>query len=368
MSIRHYLDKNGNKLYEAYAIIRKPDGGKFQMKRKGIKSLRQAELVEFELKRQLANRVENHSAATTWAEWFETCMSKMKIEFKPSTMMNYEGQLKKWAHPVWRERFLEDITPQDVHELIYREIHGVTMHARKSVLKMTKRILQMAVEEGILRNNPALKVKVKVPETKQAVLNTTEVDTLLREAKLFGHKFYEIWAVALLTGMRSGELYALKWSDVDFENHRITVSQSWCSKNGYGPTKSAKNRVVPICDELVALLKELRLKKCPEYEFVLSHLRDWTMGDQAEILREFCKLIGITPVRFHDLRATFITQLLLKGVPLAQVMAVVGHSQIKTTNVYLRLAGADLSGVTNKLGFTLPTEQQGRVLTLPRRS
>jgi integrase len=144
---------------------------------------------------------------------------------------------------------------------------------------MVKRIFQMAIEDNVLTHNPALKIRVRVPERKQSVFNATEVDIFLKEAKRIGHKFYEIWAVALLTGMRSGELYALKWSDLDFENLRITISQSWCSKNGFGPTKSATTRVVPICDELEMLLKEMKLKEDLNDEFVLTHVPEWTQGN-----------------------------------------------------------------------------------------
>ncbi|MBX3042041.1 MAG: tyrosine-type recombinase/integrase, partial [Bdellovibrionaceae bacterium] len=86
---------------------------------------------------------------------------------------------------------------------------------------------------------------------------------------------------------------------------------------------------------------------------------------QARITREFCAAIGITPVKFHDLRATFITNLLARGESLARVMAIVGHSQIKTTNGYLRKAGVDVQGATEKLGYDLPDEVVGaKVLSL----
>jgi len=83
------------------------------------------------------------------------------------------------------------------------------------------------------------------------------------------------------------------------------------------------------------------------------------------VLRDFCRSIGITPVKFHDLRATFITQLLLRGVSLAQVMSIVGHSQLKTTNTYLRVAGTDLDGATEKLSYSLPQDELARVLEFP---
>lgn len=100
-------------------------------------------------------------------------------------------------------------------------------------------------------------------------------------------------------------------------------------------------------------------------EFVLSQLPEWENGEQARITREFCQSLGITPVKFHDLRATFITNLLARGESLARVMAIVGHSQIKTTNGYLRKAGVDVQGATEKLGYDLPDEVfEGKVLSL----
>lgn len=56
---------------------------------------------------------------------------------------------------------------------------------------------------------------------RQAVLSKTEVDVLLREATLLNHRFYDVWVVAVLTGMRAGEMYALKWTDGDFEGDKI---------------------------------------------------------------------------------------------------------------------------------------------------
>jgi integrase len=99
-------------------------------------------------------------------------------------------------------------------------------------------------------------------------------------------------------------------------------------------------------------------------EFILPHFIEWQNGEQAPVLREFCESIGITSVKFHDLRATFITNLLARGESLARVMAMVGHTQIKTTNVYLRKAGVDVQGGTSKLGYSLPSGEVGQVLSL----
>jgi len=112
---------------------------------------------------------------------------------------------------------------------------------------------------------------------------------------------------------------ALRWSDLDFETLRITVSRSWNSKNGYTPTKNQKTRVVPISDELLVFLKQLKVQRGKE-DAVLPQLQEWLRGDAAQVLKDFCRLIQITEVRFHDLRATFITNLLARGTPLVQVV------------------------------------------------
>jgi integrase len=363
MSINVYVQKDGSKLYEVYLNTFDITGKRIQIRRRGFTSMRQAETHEFELKRELANG-RDKPLPKTWEDWHQLCIEKMRVQMRPTTIDNYDGRLKKWVNPIWKNLDLSSISPTDVHDLIFKNMAECSEHSKKTILKMVKRVFQMAVEEGLLERNPALPVKVKVPQTQQAVLNAVEVETFLREAKAVNHRFYEVWAAALFTGMRTGELFALKWLDVDFVNKRISVNKSWCSKAGIGPTKNAKNRVVPISGQLEKLLKELKLKNPPDVEHVLPRLKEWENGEQARITREFCKSIGITSIKFHDLRATFITQLLLKGVPLAQVMAVVGHGQLKTTNEYLRLVGSDLDGVTEKLSYSLPNDKLAEVIDL----
>ena len=86
------------------------------------------------------------------------------------------------------------------------------------------------------------------------------------------------------------------------------------------------------------------------------------------MLREFCLGLGITPVRFHDLRATFITHMFACGASIAEVQAIVGHSDLKTTQVYLRLAGVNVRGATDKLSFVLPNRPANqKVLNMRQR-
>ncbi len=122
-----------------------------------------------------------------------------------------------------------------------------------------QRIFEIAVEDGILPRNPASGIKITIPDPKQMVLNAKEVNELLYNARETHHRFYPVWVFALMTGMRSGEMMALRWSDVDFETGLISVTKQWTSKDGLHETKANRNRVVPINPELEAFLKELKI-------------------------------------------------------------------------------------------------------------
>lgn len=365
MAIRLIL-KNDKKLYEAYVNGFDSAGRRIQRKKTGLLTLKQAQAAEFELKRDLAKRKEE-AVPYRWDEWLAECLRRMKVVNRPSTVINYETRLAKWITPRWRNLELSAITKLEIHETVFEHLgNEMTEHSRRSVFKMIRRVLEMAVEDGHLTRNPCNGIRVKVAEVAQKVLTNDEVSILLREAKAADHPFYPVWAFALMTGMRSGEMHALKWTDIDLDGRLVSITKQWTSKNGICSTKTHQNRVVPISDELLKFLKERKLQSA-ESEFVLPRLIEWDRGEQARVIRDFCETIGITSVKFHDLRATFITNLLSRGESLARVMAVVGHTEIKTTNSYLRRAGVELRGATDKLGYKLPEGPMGaRILPFTR--
>lgn len=362
MAIKTYK-KNGKQFHEVHVKL-VINGRQVNRKRRSVTSLASAKREEVKLKMELL-KLRDQPQVFTWNQWSQICLNRMSIEFKPSTVIGYKSHFNKWVNPIIGNKFITDITGADIHDLIYNQTGRLGLTSRRDLLKHIKRIFAMAIEEGILAKNPAKGIKVKVPESKKLVFNKTEINTLLDEARKQNHPYYNHWVLALLTGMRTGELYALQWSDIDFESGFISINKSWNSKNGFGPTKSTLNRVVPISKELERFLRHLKSKEISPTAPILERHADWQSGCQAKILKIFCLKIGITPIRFHDLRATFITQLLLQGVPVAKVMAIVGHSQLKTTMVYLRLVGNDVKGVTDELNISLPREENfGNVVNL----
>ena len=389
---------DSKRYFEVRVFKRSPSGQrlrqktKFDSKGNRISSKKVADQIEYELKKELDSLTES-SDSYTWKRWHRECLKRMRLTLKESTAISYDGGLTKWLPKEWREKDIAKISRNDVFELIFESIkdnENSNPRIQRAVLKKIRRIFQMAIEEGIIARNPSVGITVKVPPPVKKVLNSNQANSLLWNSKDCNHRCYYQWAFALLTGMRNGEIYTLRWSDIDFETGLISVTKQWTSKDGLHPTKGNRNRVVPISPELKELLLELKqLGSFKETlqpgvnkqrkasgiphesepvtfdDLVLPRYPEWKRGEQAKVLKGFCRQIGITEIKFHDLRATFITNLLSQGVSLAKTMAIVGHSEIATTNEYLRLAGVDIKkDTTEKLGYTLQNEHAGNVVNL----
>ncbi len=219
---------------------------------------------------------------------------------------------------------------------------------RKFFIKGIRSVFQYAVDAGIIIRNPTPVIKFKINDKIKSVLNEEQIMTLLRRAQELDWDWYPHYAVGLYTGLRSGEMYALKWENVNLDTRQILVCCSWSSKDGYKSTKSGHDRVVEIPKPLLPVLAELKLKTEHE-DFVLPRMWKWDQGEQARQLRLFLKSIGLPEVRFHDLRASWATLLLSKGVAPSKVMSMGGWSDMKTMRIYMRKAGIDIKGSTSCL-------------------
>lgn len=246
-------------------------------------------------------------------------------------------------------QYIDEITGNDIRVLLEARLEGNAESHRKFFIKGTRGVFQFAVDEGIINRNPTPVIKFKINDKIKSVLNEEQIMTLLRRAQELEWEWYPHYAVALYTGLRSGELYALKWEHVNIDERQILVNCSWSSKDGFKSTKSGHDRVVEIPKPLVPVLAELKMKANIDDDFVLPRMWKWDQGEQARQLRLFLKSIGLPEIRFHDLRASWATLLLSKGVAPSKVMSMGGWSDMKTMMIYMRKAGIDIKGATSCL-------------------
>jgi integrase len=104
------------------------------------------------------------------------------------------------------------------------------------------------------------------------------------------------------------------------------------------------------------LVHDLKTEVMAPDQPLLPAFSDWRLGLQAVILRGFCQANSIPSIKFHTLRACFATQLIASGIPATVVMKICGWKDMKTMQRYIRLAGIDEGGATERLKF-IPTEE-----------
>ena len=114
----------------------------------------------------------------------------------------------------------------------------------------------------------------------------------------------------------------------------------------------------------MGVLKELKLQNS-ESQFVLPRISKWNKGEQARELRMFLSGLGLSAIRFHDLRATWATLLLSKNVAPIKVMMMGGWKDIKTMQIYVRKVGVEIKGAADCLDLhSNSPKQEAQVLKL----
>ena len=318
------------------------------LRRKNIENESVAKRVERELEKQMLESFEDQ-VVPTWRKLVDEYMDyKLLRDWNSKTAEDARLTLEAHTMEAWGSRRIETINPKDIKVLITEKVGNRSLGTQQSFLKYIRGAFQYAVEMHYLSSNPSPTVRFKIGEKIKAFLKEDEVKCLLQRAKELNHPWRYHWAVAIYTGLRNGELFALTWDNVNLENGIINVKESWGKKTGFKQTKSGDDRVVDIAPKLLELFKELR-SNYPDSKYVLPRYLEWENGDQARVLRMFLVSIGLRPIRFHDLRATFATLLLIKGVEPIKVMALGGWKNMKTLQIYLRTAGVEVKGVAKVL-------------------
>jgi integrase len=214
-------------------------------------------------------------------------------------------------------------------------------------LALLKKMLNLAAEEGYLETNPAAKIRL-FPEKdhlKERILTEEE------EARLLSASYPVLRTaiiVALNTGMRHGEILGLSWDQIDFKRMTLTVEK----------TKSGRPRTIPLNPPLLRELERLRSQDGHgPYVF--------TNPDTGRPLRSLktsfkaaCRRAGILALRFHDLRHTFGSRLVEKGVDIETVRSLLGHSSIAITQRYIHSTDERRRSAVEKLAVTAPENPQ----------
>ncbi len=230
------------------------------------------------------------------------------------------------------------------------ETRGLSAQTVLHIHRTLSQALDHAVRLGVLFKNPARQVKPSRPPSREIkILDKSEITTVIETAKPLG--LYVPVLVAVTTGIRRGELLALRWSDINLKGSTLTVNQSLERIKGKyvfkAPKTKQSRRTISLASETVKALREhhtaqlqqrLKLGLGRDPRALVFARADGQPMDADTLSKAFRRLVraaNVTPITLHGLRHTHISHLLMDGVHVKVVSERAGHANVTTTlNVY----------------------------------
>ncbi len=235
--------------------------------------------------------------------------------------------------------YLSEITTKGVQDYKAKRLETVKPATVNKELALLKDMFSKAIEWGYVKQNPAKPVKLpKEPPGRLRYLTPEELTRLLDAC---APHLKPIALIAVHAGMRRREILSLRWSDVDLRKRPITLTK----------TKNNERRILPMNAHLADVLRRLPRHVESPYVFCDRDGRPYDRIDNG--FRRACKRAGIVDCRFHDLRHTFASHLVMRGANLRSVQELLGHKTAKMTTRYIHLSAPHLQETVSLLDSLL---------------
>jgi integrase len=277
--------------------------------------------------------------STTFVE-----IARDTLEYSRSTKVPDAYRIDCWHMEtvlMWfRERAIDQITPQDVErkltELADDGRKPATVNRYRALLSLC---FSLAIRNGKIATNPVRFVKRRKENNERVRFLEEQEERKLRDKmKELCPECVPEFDLALHTGMRRGEQYRLRWQDVDLKRGIITIPRS----------KHGETRHVQINSVARAALLTLR-SRGDGLGYVSPGLEGPRNKDSRPWFEGVVKHASLPDFRWHDLRHTFASRLVMAGVPLRAVQILLGHKRMETTLRYSHLAEGHLHEAVERL-------------------
>ncbi len=333
--------------------------------RRNLRSVRIGKMSKSEAdakKREILSKVDKgmlheRASSTSVEQFLNSWLDATQERLAPRTAERYASIVRLHIVPIIGNVTLSNLEPEHLRK-IYRTIHdkGLSKQTCLHVHRALHTALQYGVrEERVLRENVADRVKAPAPDKRELTpMNRDQIRFLIAAAK--GTRLEVPIALTAVTGLRRGELLALRWQHVDLDKGSVFVAESLeHSRDGSqrirfkAPKSRTSRRVVPLAPECVTLLRLHKAQQEDEKAQASAAYTDddlvfptpggqpWPPDTFSTQFAKLAKSVGIRGFRFHDLRHAFASITLADGVSIKEVQALMGHSSpVVTLSIYAR--------------------------------
>ncbi len=368
--VRNYQLKTGEKRWAAivYRGKRVAKNGILQDAYRWIRGFHTQKAAQNELNkllRSLDDGTYAEASKQTLAEFLERWLATVKPNLEAKTFERYKEIVDLNINPRLGAIQLTKLQPQQLSELYAwsatsgnrRTKSGLSPRTVLHIHRLLRKALQQAVIWQVRPTNPA--AMIQAPRAKDKEMKPVEEDRagwLIEAAE--NTVLYLPILIALYTGMRRGEILGLRWSDLDLDNARLTVTQSLGQTRAgihfKKPKNKKSNRTIALSETLIDAFREHR--QCqektkalfgpdyPKHDLVLP-LNDgtpWPPDRFTDDYIAFTRRVTAREIRFHDLRHTHASELLRRGIPLKTVSQRLGHANPTVTlDIYAHVMSGD---------------------------
>ena len=266
---------------------------------------------------------------------------------KPSGISAKECILRVHLMPLIGDKPLNEISTEDVQKVKTARI-GWSPKTVNNMLTVLSVALKTAVEWGVIERVPCSIKLLRAPKSVAAFHDFSDFEKLVEAAKDDGATAKLIVLLGGEAGLRCGEIMALEWRDIDFNNRQLSVARSeW--KGHITAPKGGRVRHVPLTEQLTEALKAARHLRGPR---VICDEKGQPLTQKIVqvTIRRIARRAGVKP-GVHILRHTFCSHLAMKGAPARAIQELAGHQDLTTTQRYMHLTPAALEaaiGLLNK--------------------
>lgn len=374
--IKKYTTKNGETryLFQTYLGIDPATGKERRTTRRGFKTMKEAKQAE----RNLLLDVEENGLPSnqsdgfqdpTFEELAQLWLENYKTTVKSSTFENVQSKVEKMTEEHFEGLKLKKITVAYCQRVVIKLSKSYVLY--NHYLSVINRIFKYAVLMDVIDSNPfdkVIKPKSKQTQRKGNFLTKEELKEFLKLAQNATLSyFFPLVHLMAYTGLRQGEALALKWSDIDFENKKITVDKTAVrikeKQTLQTPKTKNSKRVISIDPTTLSILKNWKKDQIKIYfkngkhfegddNFIFTNQRaDWVhIHNFIPYFKRFISDHKLKPITPHGLRHTHASLLFSAGVEPKNISDRLGHSTVQITlDLYTHITEEQRTDTVEKL-------------------